>query len=729
MRCDAPGFGSSQGEVCARTTPNQALEPTPDSLRFYVAAAIGRGSPPALGCAETNRHDVKECTSPTVKVEPTTLAPRQARAAVPGSVKRCQGKVPAGYGAPHGPRWVPTRAAHAAGTSGPATLARRPRPWRGRRPLAGRATAWTGLGRPCVGPCPSPHGPHGAPHGHARDARTQGGGPCQRPRAAPAHRAPGARQHQQAQATTAEDVEGRARATGPAGPHPRGRTPGRAALARARDRVRQAARERASRVTARWPPGSASDRRREASTRRTHEAAAGVDGPPWAPSGAQRDPTRRDVSERLQRGAEQAPPVARVARPPAAGRQRPRGTPTRDDPSVPRATGEGRTAIAAHAWRGCASGARPGRRPPPAVEAVTVGRAQRPLPWGRDAARRGLYEARDHAWLGPCVAPRRGDPRVVRPRRPWRTAGVLEAGHGRPQAEGTPHGGRARPVLAQRSRPAGVDRWAAQGRRRHARGDVMRGRYGAACRVGFQPTAAAEPCVRALRERCHRGPRARHPDTPRRRAGGRWARARRQRRGPGHPATVDVLGLTPRCGPTTRGQWTVRRGPIAPRLRTQRQEVTPTLRARLHGPREPRGAGLTRGVGGHSRSSGVPRTRGRRWVVRKRRRRYGCRPRRRRRQRQRLPWQRMDRRATHGLPAPHSRQPSPAQRLRVTTHGRRPVRSCRTPGAGRGVLGNWHPYRDRLAHIGSDSYVGRFWWKHLSGISYIFVAMDSSYKR
>ena len=32
--------------------------------------------------------------------------------------------------------------------------------------------------------------------------------------------------------------------------------------------------------------------------------------------------------------------------------------------------------------------------------------------------------------------------------------------------------------------------------------------------------------------------------------------------------------------------------------------------------------------------------------------------------------------------------------LRVITQGRSPVRSCRTPGSVRGVLGNWYPYRD-----------------------------------
>jgi hypothetical protein len=32
------------------TSPNQAVEPTPNSLRSYVAPAIGRGLPRAFGC-------------------------------------------------------------------------------------------------------------------------------------------------------------------------------------------------------------------------------------------------------------------------------------------------------------------------------------------------------------------------------------------------------------------------------------------------------------------------------------------------------------------------------------------------------------------------------------------------------------------------------------------------------------------------------------------------------
>jgi hypothetical protein len=38
----------------------------------------------------------------------------------------------------------------------------------------------------------------------------------------------------------------------------------------------------------------------------------------------------------------------------------------------------------------------------------------------------------------------------------------------------------------------------------------------------------------------------------------------------------------------------------------------------------------------------------------------------------------------------YGRRAAPAR----LTRGRSPVRSCRTPGSVRGVLGHWHPYRD-----------------------------------
>jgi RNA-directed DNA polymerase len=213
--------------------------------------------------------------------------------------------------------------------------------------------------------------------------------------------------------------------------------------------------------------------------------------------------------------------------------------------------------------------------------------------------------------------------------------------------------------------------------------------------VGFQHKDDAEQVLSDLRERFHRFYLELHPEKTRLIEFGRWASERRQRRGQGKPETFDFLGLTHMCSTTKRGKFTVRRCPIAKRLRKKLQEVKQTLRARLHWPIEKLGAWLTSVVIGHYRYYGVPRNMGRLRVFRECILRYWCRIVRRRSQRHRMTWQRMYQLATQWLPEPHIMHPYPAQRLRVTTRGKRPVRSYRTPGSVRGVLGNWHPYRDR----------------------------------
>jgi RNA-directed DNA polymerase len=250
-------------------------------------------------------------------------------------------------------------------------------------------------------------------------------------------------QNQQAQAATAEVVEGRALAKGNAGQHNRGRTQGRAALARALDRVRQAARESGRALTALWPHVYASDRLQEAYYSLNHDAAPGVDGQTWAAYGEQLATHLWDLSDRLRRGAYQAPPVERVFIPQAAGRQRPIGQPPLEDKSVQRATVEVRNAIDEQECLGVSYGARPGRSPHQALEAVTGGMAKRTIPWVLDAALRGFYDAIDHDWLGKCVAHRSGDQRVVRHIRQGLKAGVLEEGPWRQQEAGTPQGGSA----------------------------------------------------------------------------------------------------------------------------------------------------------------------------------------------------------------------------------------------------------------------------------------------
>jgi RNA-directed DNA polymerase len=341
------------------------------------------------------------------------------------------------------------------------------------------------------------------------------------------------------------------------------------------------------------------DRLREAYYRLNHDAAPGGDGQTWAAYGEPLDTKLRKLSDRLQRGASQAPPVARVSRPKADGRQRPIGTPTLEDNIVQRATVEGLNAVYEPELLGFSYGARPGRSPHQALDAVTVGREKRNITWVLEADIRGFDDAMDHAWLVQCVAHRMGDQRVVRHIRKGLKAGVLEEGHWRPQEEGTPQGGSASPLLANRSLHDVLDLWAAQWRRRHARGEVILVRYCDAFMVGVQPKDDAEQCLSDLRERCQRFRLALHPEKTRRIECGRWASERRQRRGQGKPETFGCLGVPHMCGTTKRGQCTVRRCPIAKRRRTKLQEVKQTLRERLPWPIEKLGAWLTRVVVGH----------------------------------------------------------------------------------------------------------------------------------
>jgi RNA-directed DNA polymerase len=195
------------------------------------------------------------------------------------------------------------------------------------------------------------------------------------------------------QAEAAEAVEGRELAKGKTGEQTRVRTQRRSALQRARDRRRQAARrDHAPPLPALWHPVYDIHRRREAYDGLNREAAPGVDGQTWAAYGENLEANLWDLSDRLKRGAYHARPVKRVSIPQPDGRQRPSGIPALADKIVQRATGEVLNAIDAGAFRGFASGFRPGRSPHDALDAVTVGIEKRNVNWVRDADIRGCCE-------------------------------------------------------------------------------------------------------------------------------------------------------------------------------------------------------------------------------------------------------------------------------------------------------------------------------------------------
>jgi RNA-directed DNA polymerase len=395
------------------------------------------------------------------------------------------------------------------------------------------------------------------------------------------------------------------------------------------------------RWTARWHLIYAIDRLREAYSRLNHHAAPGVDGQTWAAYGEQLEANLRDRSDRLTRGAYQAPPVERVDIPTADGRQRPMGKPTLEDTIVQRATVAVLNAVYEADVLGFSDSARPGRNPHQALDAVTVGMEQRNSNGVLDADMRGFFETIDHAWLVTLVEHRIRDRRVIRHIRTWLKAGVREEGQWRQQEAGTPQGGSASPLLANLYLHYVFDLWAAQWRRRHARGDVIIVRYGDDFMVGFQHKDEAEHFLQDLRERCRTCTLERHPDKMRLIECGRLAAARRQRRGQGKPETFALLGLTPMGGQTQRGVLTVRRKTIATRLRRTLQEVKRPLRRRMHWPLQELGAWLRRVVTGHYHDDGVPRNLVRRRIVRDRLIHYWCHTLRRRSQRPRVTWQRM----------------------------------------------------------------------------------------
>jgi RNA-directed DNA polymerase len=506
------------------------------------------------------------------------------------------------------------------------------------------------------------------PGGRASDSSI---GPMKRPHKVAGHTT----MRRRAQAAAAEAVEGRARAKGKLGAHPRGRTQRRRARPRALDRRRQAARrDHAQPWTARWHHVYESHRLRAASDGLHHDAAPGVDGQTWAAYRETLAAHLQDLSDRLQHGGSPARPVARVSSPQPAGRQRPLGLPPLEDKSVPRATVAVLHALSEGVLRGFAYGCRPGRSPPAALDAVPVGLEQRPGNWGREADLRGFFEAIDHAGLLQCIAQRLGDQRVLRHRQKGRHAGVLAEGQGHAQEEGPPHGGRGSPVAAPMYLPdvrdVGAERW----RRHHARGEGIIVRYADDGMVGVAHRDDAERFGRELQERLGKFNRVLPPEKTRRIEGGRCAVERRPRRAQGKPEPFALLGWTQTCRKTSNGQCAVRRKPRAQRFRKKLQAVQETLRRRRHWPSPPQGAWLHSVLLGPYRYDAVPRKGSLRTVCRDAILRYWGQTLRRRRQRHRLPWPRMAALAEHGLPQPPTLHPYPAQRLGVTTRGRSPVR-------------------------------------------------------
>ncbi|CAH0446512.1 hypothetical protein LMG10661_02585 [Ralstonia syzygii subsp. syzygii] len=165
----------------------------------------------------------------------------------------------------------------------------------------------------------------------------------------------------------------------------------------------------------------------------------------------------------------------------------------------------------------------------------------RPLNWILDADIRSFFDTVNRQWLMRFIKHRIADPRVIRLIGKWLEAGVLDDGRLTAVQDGTPQGSVISPLLANIYLHYVFDLWIERWRRRHARGAVIVSRYADDTVVGFQYEADALQLLSDLRQRMEEFGLSLHPEKTRLLEFGRYAAARRQRKGLGKPEMFAYL--------------------------------------------------------------------------------------------------------------------------------------------------------------------------------------------
>jgi hypothetical protein len=140
----------------------------------------------------------------------------------------------------------------------------------------------------------------------------------------------------------------------------------------------------------------------------------------------------------------------------------------------------------------------------------------------------------------------------------------------------------ASPLLANVYLHYVFDLWAQQWRRREATGNVIFVRYADDVVAGFEHEADARRFWDAMRARLEQFGLALHEEKTRLLEFGRYAAARRRRRGLGKPETFTFLGFTFISGTSRRGGFLLHRKSRRDRMRTTLREVKEQLRRRMY---------------------------------------------------------------------------------------------------------------------------------------------------
>jgi group II intron reverse transcriptase/maturase len=394
------------------------------------------------------------------------------------------------------------------------------------------------------------------------------------------------------------------------------------------------------------------------------QAAPGVDGVTWRAYGENLEAKLAQLHERVQSGRYRAMPSRRIYLPKPDGRKRPIGIAAVEDKIVQQAVRWVLEAIWEGQFANFSYGFRPGRGAHGALDALYVAITERKVNFVLDADIRSFFDTLDHGHLMHFIEQRVADPRLLRLLRKWLRAGVSEEGRWTPTTVGTPQGAVISPLLANIYLHYVLDTYVKRWRRSEARGEVYIVRYADDFVMGFQYREDAERFRRALEERFARFGLRIHDEKTRLIEFGRFAASNRARRGKGKPETFDFLGFT-HIGATQRnnGQFTVRRQPVAKRLRAKLKEIKEHLLRCRHDPVPEQGRWLRAVVQGYFNYFAVPGTARVMNTFRGRVARYWMRALRRRSQKGRLTWARLKGWIARWIPPTRIVHPYPNQRL------------------------------------------------------------------
>jgi group II intron reverse transcriptase/maturase len=469
-----------------------------------------------------------------------------------------------------------------------------------------------------------------------------------------------------AERSAAEPAEPRAGTKGNADQQSTDRTPSRATVTQALERIRQTARERKKeRFTALLHHITPELLEAEFFALKEH-AAPGVDGVRWRDYEQNLKGNLEDLHARVHRGAYRPLPSRRVYIPKSDGRQRPLGIVALEDKIVQRATMAVLNAIYEEDFLGFSYGFRPGRSAHHAMDALGVGIERRKVNFIIDADISSFFDTVSQDWLIRFVEHRVGDKRIIRLIRKWLRAGVLEDGIVSVSAEGTAQGAVISPLLANIYLHYALDLWAERFRRREATGDMIIVRYADDFIVGFEHEHDARLFLDALRERLKEFALSLHPEKTRLIEFGRFAAENRKRHGLGKPETFNFLGFTFICGKSRRGKFLIKRKSRRDRLRVKLQAIKQELRQRMHQSIPEQGKWLKQVVTGYFNYFAVPTNERTLSAFRVHVIDLWRRSLRRRSQKDGTSWDRIGRLANDWLPKPLTLHPWPSARFAVT---------------------------------------------------------------